>query len=218
MSKKMYLSERWPYTYSIDDYEIMKPLDEIKEERDADSLITSYVTGNLSSYFDSKGIDEIQEKRKAIEEEYKQKIRELLAYIESEYPSKAIEGRKNLETLIPIYGRRIVAHMILHSKLSYMDFDEIVKCLPSKEILEKDLQHYEILESYTCGYSSRIDYPLSLKLVMDLVEGKSLDEYPEQLTYVHQACIGGGLKMYETPATFTKTEFIESIKEKPKRM
>ena len=42
------------------------------------------------------------------------------------------------------------------------------------------------------------------------------NKYPEQLIYVHQVCTGSGLKMYETPATFTKTEFLESIKEKQK--
>ena len=28
---------------------------------------------------------------------------------------------------------------------------------------------------------------------------------------VHQGCIGGDLKMYETLATFTKQEFLDSI-------
>ena len=109
--------------------------------------------------------------------------------------------------------------MILHSELSYMDFDKVVEYLPSKEILEKDLKQYELLKLYACGYSSKIDYPLSLKLVMDLVEGKSLEKYPEQLIYVHQGCIGGDLKMHETLATFTKQEFLESIeKNKSKKL
>lgn len=214
MTEKKYLSEGWPYGYSIDGYEIMKPLDEIKSERDIDSLIFSYTSGALSKYFDYKGIQDIKEQRKAIEEEYKQKIKGLLSYMEKEYSSKAVEGRKQLEGLIPIYGIRIVAHMILHSELSYMYLDEIVKYLPSKEILEQDLKQYELLVSYASGYSSTIDYPFSLRLVMDLVEGKSLEEYPGQLTYVHQVCTDSGLKMYETPATFTKTEFIQSIKVK----
>lgn len=213
---KKYLSEGWPYSYSIDDYEIFKPLEEIKEERDADSIISSYIMGHLSRYFDSKGKEIIKEKREAIEKEYKQKIKDLLDTMEHEYLSKAVEGRKRLEALMPIYGKRIIAHMIIHSELSYMDIDKVIECLPSKDILEKDLAQYEILVSYASGYSSRIDYPLSLKLVMDLVEDKSLDEYPEELAYIHQVCTGTGLKMIETKATFTKTEFLESVKSKQK--
>lgn len=216
MSRKKYLSDLWPYSYDIDDYEIVKPFEEIKEENDASTLIFSYISGNLTRYFDSKGIEDIKEKRRLIEEEYKQKIKDLLSYIEEEYESKAVLGRQKLETLIPTYGKKVVAHMILHSKLSYMEFDEVLKYLPSRELLEEDLKHYEFLVGHACGYSSKIDYPLSLKLIMDLVEGKTLEEYPEQLIYVHQVCTGSGLKMYETPATFTKTEFLESIKEKQK--
>lgn len=216
MELKRYLSESWPYSYDITDYEIIKPIEKIKEERTADSIIVSYVAGVLSRYFDPKGIQDIQEKRRIIEEEYKQKLKDLILYMEEEYPSKAIEGRKKLETLIPIYGKRIVAHMILHSELSFMDFEEVVKYLPSKELLEKDLDHYELLERYTCGYSSKIDYPLSLKLIMDLVQGKSLEEYPEQLVYIHQICTGHGVEMTETAATFTKSEILSSIEDKQK--
>ena len=43
---------------------------------------------------------------------------------------------------------------------------------------------------------------------------KPLEKYPEQLIYVHQGCIGDGLKMHETLATFTKQEFLDSIKER----
>ena len=213
---KKYLSESWPYSYNIDEYEIFKPLEEVIKEKDDKEIISLYTLGRLSKYFDSKGIQEIKEKRELIEQEYKQKLKDLLLFIETEYQSKAVEGRKKLESLIPIYGKRTVAHMIIHSELSYMDFDKVIECLPSKEILEEDLKQFEVLRSYASGYSSRIDYPLSLKLTMDLIEGKSLDEYPEELIYIHQVCTGTGLKMIETKATFTKTEFLESIKVKQK--
>jgi len=222
MGRKKYLSETWScggIVDDVEDYEIIKPLEKVKSERKIDSIIDSYQLGMLKCYFDPKGIEDIKEKRRAIEEEYKQKLKDLLLYMEAKYPSKAIEGRKKLESLIPIYGKKIIGHMILHSELSYMDFDKVVECLPSKEILEKDLKQYELLKLYACGYNSKIDYPLSLKLVMDLVEGKSLEKYPEQLIYVHQACMGDGLKTYETLATFTKQEFIDSIqKEKVKKL
>ena len=157
MGSKMYLSELWScggIVDDVEDYEIIKPLEKVKSERKIDSIIDSYQLGRLKCYFDPKGIEDIKEKRRAIEEEYKQKLKDLLLYMEVKYPSKAIEGRRKLESLIPIYGKKNIGHMILHSELSYMDFDKVVEYLPSKEMLEKDLKQYELLKLYACGYSS----------------------------------------------------------------
>ncbi|MBQ9072052.1 MAG: hypothetical protein IJY25_02730 [Bacilli bacterium] len=86
---------------------------------------------------------------------------------------------------------------------------ELIKYLPSKELIEKDYELYRKCCDVSCGYYSTDEGLLSIELAKHLAIGKSLDEYPEKLEYHYY------WYPYETKqvceATFTKTEFLESM-------
>lgn len=95
-----------------------------------------------------------------------------------------------------------------------VDPDELVKYLPSKELIEKDCELWYRLFELSCGYHAPDEGLLSIELSKKLALGKTLDEYPDQLEY-HYYYYPQQFKSL-IPATFTKTEFMEDIKEQEK--
>ena len=79
-----------------------------------------------------------------------------------------------------------------------------------------DITQYKKDEKQLLDFSTRtriymsVCYPMSYKLIEAMIKDKELSTYPEDFTYTASPT---GVRI---PLTFTKTEFIESIKKKQK--
>ena len=93
-----------------------------------------------------------------------------------------------------------------------VDPEELIKYLPEKDILEKDISMYQRACDLSCGYYSTDEGILSLEIAKTLAKGESLDKYPEKLQYHYY--VYPETEQSVEDALFTKTEFLESIKKK----
>ena len=92
--------------------------------------------------------------------------------------------------------------------------EQLIKYLPSKELIEKDYELWYRLYKLSCGYYTTDEGLLSIELAKQLATGKSLDAYPEQLVYHYYEHPQQFKSVCDVP--FTKTEFLESIKKRQK--
>lgn len=120
-----------------------------------------------------------------------------------QHQQKYVEDSLNIAELEGEYTSGFISHiknLILSQHYSY---DEIKKCMPCADLIERDEQHIRDLSRRTRIYFGCCR-PISYSLFDVLLKYKSLDGYPETLEY----CVSTGKK--ET-VTFTKTDFLESV-------
>lgn len=129
---------------------------------------------------------------------------------EAEKIKKQSEYDKKFLALRDRIGDQAVKYLIGTS----IDPDELIKYLPSREIIEKDYDLYYRCFAASCGYYYPEEGLLSIELAKKLALGQTLDEYPEQLIYHYYAYPDKTKSVCELP--FTKTEFLESIESKQK--
>jgi len=108
------------------------------------------------------------------------------------------------------YGEKFtiyVKDIILRQHYTY---DEVKKYLPSAELIKIDEKHILDISTKTRIYFGCC-YPVSYTMFYILLEDKTLDTFTETPTYYISS---GG----EEKATFTKTEFLESIENRQKML
>ncbi|MBQ7104547.1 MAG: hypothetical protein IJN90_01675 [Bacilli bacterium] len=109
-----------------------------------------------------------------------------------------------LDELKEEYGEKFTTHLKSLVVRQHKDIDEIKKYLPSAELIRKDEEHILDLSRRTRIFFGCCE-PVSYTMFDILLEEKTLDTYTETPTYY----ISTGRK---EQATFTKTDFLESIK------
>lgn len=125
---------------------------------------------------------------------------------QAEYDRKYMELRERV-------GEKVVEYLIG----TPIDPDILIKYLPSRELIEEDFKQYYTLFGLSCGYHTPTEGLLSIELAKKLAKGESIDEYPEKLEYHYYHYPKETISVCN--ATFTKTEFLESIKkEKVKKL
>ena len=111
---------------------------------------------------------------------------------------------KQIDELKDKYSEKFLSHVEYLIKGSHYKYVDIKKYLPEPELVKKDEQHISELSSRTRIFFGCCE-PISYTLFDYLLKGKSLDSYDDELKYY----ISTGK---EEKATFTKSEFLESIK------
>ena len=114
------------------------------------------------------------------------------------------EESKELDELKEEYGERFTQHIKYLVTSKHFKVEDIKRYLPSAELIKKDEQHICDLSARTRIFFGCCE-PVSYTMLEILVEDKTLDTYTETPTYY----ISTGKS---EQATFTKTEFLESIK------
>ena len=102
-----------------------------------------------------------------------------------------------------------LSHLVRRKHISK---EEILKHLPDKELVLTDLLHLIGISKRTRIYLG-MGEPISFTLTEEIIKDEELSKLPEDLFY--HAEVGTFSKDY--PATFTKSEFIESTKKIQKR-
>ena len=125
------------------------------------------------------------------------------------YQEQFIKEAEEVESLKEEYGQGLVdylKHLILRK---HIHKDELLKYLPESELIKKD--HEQLLDIAT---KSRIYfgmcYPKSYTLIEDMTKDETLSDTEEEFYYYVST------SKKQIPLTFTKTEFLESIKKKQK--
>jgi len=108
------------------------------------------------------------------------------------------------EEIKEVYSSKFIAHIKSFIQMQHYRFDEIKKFLPDCEIIRKDEEHISSLSADTRIYYGCCE-PVSYKMFDILLEGGTLDDFPEYPKYY----ISTGR---EELAKFTKQEFLDSIK------
>lgn len=128
--------------------------------------------------------------------------------IAKEHHQKYIDEAHKLESLRTEYSEKFVSELEGLIIRQHVSFDEIRKYVPSAEIIKSDEDQLKSIVESTRIYFGACD-PISYQMVISLVMGEGLDYYSEQPQYV----ICGTSKI---DTTFTKTQFLESVKKQRK--
>ena len=125
-----------------------------------------------------------------------------------QHQQRYIEDSLHADELKEDYGENFTKHVKGLIIREHYTYDEITKYLPSAEIVKKDEQHINDIST-----KSRILFgccePVSYTMFDILIEEKTLDKYTETPTYYIST-------ERQEQATFTKTQFLESIKKTQK--
>lgn len=121
-----------------------------------------------------------------------------------EYQETFESDIKQVEELKDEYSERFISHIQYLIRGSHYKYDDIKKYLPDSELIKKDEQHIYDLSSKTRIFFGCCE-PVSYTLFDLLVKRHSLEKIEEDLKYY----VSTGT---QEKATFTKTEFLESIK------
>ena len=138
-----------------------------------------------------------------------EKYIEFVDKIAEEYQERYKEEAKELDHLEDEYGKGFVDYLKSLVLRKHIHVSEIIKYLPEVELVKKDEKQLLDFSTRTRIYMS-VCYPMSYKLIESMIKDKELSTYPEDFTYTASPT---GVSI---PLTFTKTEFIESIKKKQK--
>lgn len=129
-----------------------------------------------------------------------------LTYVDKKADDLQEEYKKEASTLDDLqeeYSESFVSHLKSLVLREHISTYEIRKCLPSPELIKKDEEHILDLSRRTRIFFGCCE-PVSYTMVDILIEDKTLDTYTETPTYYIST---GRCEQ----ATFTKTEFLESI-------
>lgn len=130
--------------------------------------------------------------------------------VAKQHHQKYIDETHKLKTLELEYSEKFISHLKDLILSQHISLEEIKKCLPSSEIIQKDeAQLKGIIESTRIYFGACA--PISYQMFESLLTGEGLDYYPEQPQYV----ICGTSKI---DTTFTKQEFLESIKKEKQKI
>jgi len=127
--------------------------------------------------------------------------------VAEKHQEKYKEEALKLEEL-DTYSKDFILHLKSLIIRQHFTLDEIKKYLPSAELIEKDEEQIKEISSKTRIFFGCCE-PVSYTMFDILLETKTLDTFTETPTYY----ISKDVKQI---ATFTKTEFLESIKSKQK--
>lgn len=114
------------------------------------------------------------------------------------------EAAKELESYKEEYDENLVKHLQYIIKSQHIDVEEVKKSLPSNELIEKDREQLSEISRSTRIFMG-ICHPISYQMIECLATGEGVDSYPDTLHYIINSS-------REIEATFTKQEFLESVK------
>jgi len=132
-----------------------------------------------------------------------------LHYIEEiaeEYNKKFHIEAAKLSVFCEGYGPELIKHLQYLIKSQHVTADKVMDSLPSLKLIYKDNMQLGEIMSQTRIFLGACN-PISYQMIDCLATEDNLDRFPEQPKY----CINGGKTI---DATFTKQEFLDSIKEK----
>jgi len=132
-----------------------------------------------------------------------------LDYVEKvakRYDKKFKKEAIKLELYCKEYDEDLIEHLKYIIKSQHITADKIISALPSRELIEEDKKQLIDICERTRIYFGAC-HPISLQMIESLATGEGLDKYPEQPKYL----INGKTTI---DTTFTKQEFLDSVKEK----
>jgi len=108
------------------------------------------------------------------------------------------------------YDRDLIEHLQYIIKSQHITAEQIISSLPSKDLIAKDKEQLiEICERTRIYFGAC--HPISYQMIESLATGEGLDYYPEQPKYLIS-------ETRTIDAVFTKQEFLDSIKEKSRKL
>lgn len=114
------------------------------------------------------------------------------------------QDAKLADELVSSYGQSFVDHIKGLIKREHFTYDYLKEYLPSSELIKKDEKHIHELSRKTRIYFGCC-LPVSYTMFDILIEDGTLDTYTDTPTYYINSSI-------KEQATFTKKEFLDSIK------
>jgi len=130
--------------------------------------------------------------------------------IAKEYDKQFHIDAAKLSEFCEDYGKDLIQYLQYIIKSQHISADKIISFLPSKELIDGDRKQLDKIIKETRIFFGAC-YPISYQMIESLATGEGLDDYPEQPQY----CICGTTRI---DTTFTKQEFLDSIKERKDKM
>ena len=130
-------------------------------------------------------------------------------FIEEEYKEKYLLLRDRL-------GDMPLKYLLF--RINIIDPEKLIDYLPSRELLERDYEQWDYITRDCINHRAPTEKLLSIVLAEELLLGKDLSQYPEELEYhYYREAKYPELTQFSCKATFTKSEFLESVKSMQKQ-
>lgn len=139
-------------------------------------------------------------------EEALEKYLKYVDEIAKEFDKQFYKDAAKLSEYCEDYDQDLIKYLQTIIKEQHISLECILSSLPCKELIDKDQKQLKEIIRQTRIFFGACR-PISYQMIESLVTGEGLDCYPEQPQY----CICG-TKVIDT--TFTKQEFLDSIKER----
>ena len=186
------ISQKYPFLS-------VKALNEIWFVYIHDQFETYSLVEELEKYFILYG------KTEQALDKYLNYIDETAKEFDKYFNEEAVKVRK----LFDDYDKDFVKFLESLIKRQHISSETIIKCVPSIQLIDKDKKHLRKIIEETRIYFGAC-FPISYQMTKSLATGKSLDSYPEQPKYIIN-------KTITIDTTFTKQEFLDSIKKRNKK-
>lgn len=163
----------------------------------------------IHDQFEECKLDEALEiflKRYGKTEEALDKYLEYVDEVAKIYDSQFEQETIKLQECCKDYDEPLIKHLQYVIKSQHIRAEKIIDCLPSQELIQKDRSQLSEIIRGTRIFFGACD-PISYQMIESLATGEGLDYYPDQPKY---SATGVGT----IEATFTKKEFLESIKKR----
>ena len=123
-----------------------------------------------------------------------------------EFDKPFYEDAAKISTYCKDYDSDLIKHLQYIIKTKHISLEQVLSALPSRELIDKDKEQLIDISTRTRIYFGACD-PVSYQMIERLATGEGLDCYPEQPKYLIN-------DTQTIDATFTKQEFLDSIKER----
>lgn len=166
----------------------------------------------IQDQFEEYMLDEVLGKYIEI---YGKKTETLFKYLDyvdktaKQFDRQFIKEASKLDKYYTVYDMDLIKRLQYIIKSQHIKADKIISSLPSSELIRRDKAQLTEICIKTRIYMGACE-PISYQMIESLATKGELDYYPEQPQYV----ICGTTKI---DATFTKQEFLDSIKEKKQK-
>lgn len=185
-------------------YEIIKRFPELSA-RGVDEIWFVYI----KDLFDNYQLIDMLEKYILINGKTDEALEMFIDYVNKkadEYNKTFEVEKEKLESLKEEYGERFInflQHLIIRQHITY---EKIINSIPASKLIKEDQKQLYDLSKSTRIYLG-VGYPISYELTEMLITDENLDSCPETFSYVIN-------NVRKVEATFTKQQFLDSIKEK----
>lgn len=127
-----------------------------------------------------------------------------------EHQKTYLKDADKLKELDGEFAQEFIKELMYLVRTQHITSEEIIKALPSRELIDKDKEQLlQLATKYRIYFGTC--KPISIQMIESLISDKSLDKWQDEPSYIINDSI-------VVPTTFTKEEFIKSVESRKQKI